>query len=179
LNKKKIPHDPNEVLAIVNEKDEVIGKATRKEIHTSGVLHREVCVYVLNSKKELLMQKRKDNGYWDDSASGHFPFDSTYEDAAVRELFEELGIKIQKEELIFIAKDFFNATEKINNRIGQVFLVKKDVKIEELKIDPDEVMEAKYFNENKIKDMLTKENCITGMTSKILKKYLLGNLDKY
>ena len=179
MDKKKIPHDPNEVLAIVNENDEIIGKATRKEIHTSGVLHREVCTYIMNSKKELLMQRRKDNGYWDDSASGHFPFDSTYEEAAVRELFEELGLKIKKEELIFIAKDFFHSTKKINNRIGQVFLIKKDVKIKDLNIDPDEVIEAKYFNEKEIREMLNKENYITEMTSKILKKYLIGNLYKY
>ncbi len=174
---KKIPHDPNEVLSIINEKDEVIGKATRKEIHTNKNLHREVSVFILNPKKELLLQKRKDNGCWDDSASGHFPFYSNYEYAAIRELFEEIGVKIKKEELILVTKEKFLSTRKINNRIGKVFLVKKNVLIKNLNIDFDEVNEVKYFNKNEIKELLKNKNCITEMTAKVLEKYLVNNLE--
>lgn len=179
LKNKKIPHDPNEILAIVNEKDEVIGKATRKEIHENGTLHREVNIFILNSKNELLLQKRKDRAIWDFGTSGHFPYNQTYEEAAVREVFEELGIKIKKSELIFVAKEINHSTQIVNNRFAKIFLLKKDFNLNEFNIDKDEILEVKYFNENDLNELLKKETATTGVLAKVLKKYLLGKLDHY
>ncbi len=179
MENKKIPHDPYEVISIVNENDEVIGKATRKEIHEKGLLHREVNIFVLNSKKELLLQKRKDTSRWDFAASGHFPYNQTYEEAAIREFHEELGIKISPTDLIEVAKEVNHSTQIVNNRFAKIFLVKKDIKINEFKIDKNELLAIKYFNETELKKLLEQENATTGVLAKILKKYFFGQLDKF
>jgi len=87
-----------DIFDVVNERDEVIGAKPRREVHARGWLHRAVHVFVFNSRGEIFLQKRsmkKDRqpGVWDSSCSGHVDSGETYDDAAVRELGEELGLK--------------------------------------------------------------------------------------
>ena len=68
--------DPSELFDVVDSEDRVIGQATRREVHTKGLFHRSVHIWVFNSRGELFLQKRvmtKDEnpGYWDSSAAGH------------------------------------------------------------------------------------------------------------
>ncbi|MEJ0091140.1 MAG: hypothetical protein WDM80_15525 [Limisphaerales bacterium] len=47
-----------EIFDIVNERDEVIGQAPRKEVHARGLWHRAVHVLVFNARGEVFLQKR-------------------------------------------------------------------------------------------------------------------------
>ena len=67
------PHNPEELIAIVDDNDNIIGKSPRKN-HANGLLHRETSVLVVNQKNEILVQERADSGHLDYSASGHFPY---------------------------------------------------------------------------------------------------------
>ncbi|HZT23832.1 MAG TPA: NUDIX domain-containing protein [Verrucomicrobiae bacterium] len=87
-----------EIFDIVNERDEVIGRATRREVHARGLWHRAVHVLVFNSRGEVFLQKRslkKDTaaGLWDSSASGHLAAGEGYDAGAARELREEIGLE--------------------------------------------------------------------------------------
>ena len=87
----------NEILEVVNERDEVIGREPRSEVHRRGLRHRAVHVLVFNTRGELFLQKRslgKDTfpGAWDSSASGHLDAGEDYDACAVRELREEIGL---------------------------------------------------------------------------------------
>ena len=87
-----------EIFDVVNERDEVIGKETRSQVHHLGLMHRAVHVLVFNQRGEIFLQKRslkKDRqpGLWDSSASGHVESGEEYDDCAVRELGEELGLR--------------------------------------------------------------------------------------
>ncbi|MBI4661287.1 MAG: NUDIX domain-containing protein [Verrucomicrobia bacterium] len=89
----------DEFFDVVNERDEVIGKRSRQEVHEQRLLHRAVHVLVFNSRGELFLQKRsmmKDcfPGAWDSSASGHLDAGESYDACAVRELREELGLEL-------------------------------------------------------------------------------------
>ncbi|MDE1825060.1 MAG: hypothetical protein KGH61_02755 [Candidatus Micrarchaeota archaeon] len=53
------PHDPKEIIAIVDENDRVIGRHVRKN-HAGGMLHREVGVLLVNRLGEVLVQTRDD-----------------------------------------------------------------------------------------------------------------------
>src|SRR5476651_1980015 len=91
---------PEEIFDIVNERDEVVGQNTRREVHARGLWHRAVHVLVFNARGEVFLQKRslkKDiaAGKWDSSASGHLDTGETYDACAVREVREELGLKIK------------------------------------------------------------------------------------
>lgn len=88
----------DEIYDVVNQYDEVIGQATRGEIHRAGLKHRAVHIFVFNSAGQIFLQKRsqkkdKAPGSWDSSASGHLDCGEDYDDCAVRELKEELGIE--------------------------------------------------------------------------------------
>lgn len=90
-----------EFFDVVNERDEVVSYATRSEVHARSLLHRAVHVLVFNAQGEVLLQKRsmqKDRqpGLWDSSASGHVDRGETYNACAVRELCEEIGLRLEQ-----------------------------------------------------------------------------------
>jgi isopentenyldiphosphate isomerase len=87
-----------EIFDVVNDKDEVIGQRTRSDVHRLGLMHRAVHIIVFNKNGDVFLQKRsmsKDRqpGLWDSSASGHLETGEEYDDCAVRELQEEIGLK--------------------------------------------------------------------------------------
>jgi isopentenyl-diphosphate delta-isomerase type 1 len=87
-----------ELFEIVDERGEVIGTAPRSECHGNPALvHRAAHVLVFNSEGGLLLQLRSMDkdiqpGKWDTSVGGHLAVGETYEQAAAREMGEELGI---------------------------------------------------------------------------------------
>jgi isopentenyl-diphosphate delta-isomerase type 1 len=86
---------------VVNECDEVVSRATRREVHARGLLHRAVHVLVFDRAGRIFLQKRsmkKDMspGLWDSSCSGHVDAGEDYDAAATRELGEELGVNAAK-----------------------------------------------------------------------------------
>src|SRR5450432_2467887 len=96
-----------EIFDVVNERDEVVGQNTRREVHRLGLRHRAVHVLVFNSRGQVFLQKRsmkKDRhpGVWDSSASGHVDSGEHYDATAVREVREEIGLALaQTPELLF------------------------------------------------------------------------------
>ncbi|MFH1506166.1 MAG: NUDIX domain-containing protein [archaeon] len=109
-----------DVLDIVNENDQIIGKASRDYIHKNILIHRGVIVWVVNSKDQLLVEKRATHrayfpGYYDVSVGGQVEAGESYEAAAQRELKEEVGIKGK---LHFIASyDEFSDNHKEKRRV--------------------------------------------------------------
>jgi len=90
-----------EIFDVVNERDEVVGQATRAEVHARGLLHRAVHVLVFNARGEVFLQKRsmakdKSPGLWDSSASGHVDSGEDYSACAIRELREEIGLVLEE-----------------------------------------------------------------------------------
>lgn len=95
----------DEIFDVVNDRDEVIGQSTRREVHARGLLHRAVHVLVFNARGQLFLQKRsmaKDSapGCWASSCSGHVDAGEDYLTAAVRELEEEIGLRISGSHLL-------------------------------------------------------------------------------
>ena len=92
--------DPDEWFDVVDSRDRVIGRATRADVHGQNLLHRAAHVLVFNRAGNLFLQKRaltKDDspGRWDSSAAGHLAAGENYQEAAVRELEEELGLVVE------------------------------------------------------------------------------------
>src|ERR1700730_13266825 len=88
-----------EIFDVVNERDEIVGREFRSQVHRLGLKHRAVHVVIFNGQGEIFLQKRsmkKDcfPGAWDSSASGHLDAGQSYDACAVRELGEELGLQV-------------------------------------------------------------------------------------
>jgi isopentenyl-diphosphate Delta-isomerase len=148
------------------------GKPTGKkmllsEAHREGVFHRTSHVWIYNSKGEVLLQKRAAGrlsfpGLWDISTAGHVSAGQTYEEAAIREAFEEIGIKVEawelmKAELRKLIQDGPRA-DFHNREFIQVYLLKRDLDIGALKLQKEEVECVKFVSldvfESEVRDPL-------------------------
>jgi len=94
-----------EILEVVDDQDRVIGSAPRAEIHANSWRHRAAHVFLFNPQGQIYVQRRsasKDRfpGALDSSAAGHVEPGEGYEEAAIRELQEELGIHAQLDEAL-------------------------------------------------------------------------------
>ena len=97
--------DEEEQVILVDAEDREIGTAPKLAAHQAGGrLHRAFSVFVLNSRDEVLLQRRAAGKYhgaglWSNSCCGHpRPGESTPA-AARRRLREEMGIDLELEEL--------------------------------------------------------------------------------
>jgi isopentenyldiphosphate isomerase len=177
----KRPHSPQEILAVVDDKDHIIGRASRTKVHREGLFHREAYCYLINSKKQVLLQKRADSALWDHSCAGHFPLRQDYLEAIQREFKEELGIELSKSDFKEITKEKLERIHQINRevyknfRFVKIFLVKKDIPISAFKIDRGEVMKVRYFSLLEIKKLI-KSRKITFSADYLLEKYIFSLL---
>lgn len=93
--------EQEEYLDILDEAGRVMGQELRSRCHGDPTLrHRAVHVFVRSSKGQIFLQKRGQSktiqpGKWDTSVGGHLQVGESYEQAAVRELREELGVNIR------------------------------------------------------------------------------------
>lgn len=101
-----------EMIDLRNEDGSLTGEVKeRSEIHRDGDLHGTVHVWLVRYQKEthsaeVLLQKRsadKDSfpGSYDISSAGHVPAGTDFLESARRELEEELGIRVEKEALLY------------------------------------------------------------------------------
>jgi isopentenyl-diphosphate delta-isomerase len=86
-----------ELVDVVDERDRPLLVMPLSEAHRQGLFHRSVMVLVFDLGGRLYLQKRGPNkqlypGRFDLSATGHVRAGEAREDAAARELAEELGL---------------------------------------------------------------------------------------
>ena len=92
---------------VVDKDDVPTGrKATIAEIKAEGLLSRYVQVWLFNSKGQLLIGHRAATrsirpNLIDTACAGHVDTGEDYEDAAARELYEELKLKLPLEKLLY------------------------------------------------------------------------------
>ncbi len=132
------------VLSVVDENDDVIGQATRREIHEKGLLHREIHVWFITPKGEIIFQHRaKDKDTYPDlldaTVGGHVEIGDSYEKTALKEMEEETGVKGNSNDLHFIAKFAKRSedpvTKTINNTIRAQYTYVYRGSVSDLKIE--------------------------------------------
>src|SRR5437879_10750119 len=90
---------------VVDEMDRILRYAYRSKVHGDNLRHRAVHILIFNAAGEVYLQKRsrwKDRHplLWDSSAAGHVCAGEGYDEAAQRELQEELGINVPLEKVL-------------------------------------------------------------------------------
>src|SRR5438477_667509 len=137
-----VNHAPEEQFPVVDEEDRLQGTAPRSEVHANNLLHRAVHILVFNPAGEVFLQMRsrtKDRHplAWDSSAAGHVNAREDYDQAASRELREELGVDIP---LVRVAK--LPASE----RTGYEFIcLYRGSHAGELRLNPSEIEAGRFF----------------------------------
>lgn len=120
----------------------------RGEKGEEGDMHLVVHVCIFNSKGQMLIQQRQITKswaeYWDVSVGGGVQSGETSRDAAHRELFEELGIDV----------DFSDKRPHFTCNFEQGFddfyLLNMDVDLNDLRLQAEEVMDARWASEKEI-----------------------------
>ena len=156
----------SELLDIYDAEGNPTGKFDqRSRVHSQGLWHPTVHLWLLNSRNELLFQKRAMDtefhpGLWDLSAAGHVVHGDTIEQAALREAEEEIGLIIQKSDLTFIKK--FRIEMILNGSYERVFqytyITRKEFEIEQSKLQEEEVTDLKWEPYSILKDLIAEKN---------------------
>ena len=151
-----------EILDIVDANCNVIGQNSKGNIHEQGLWHKTVQIVIYNSKNEILIQKRSKNkqpypGLWDIKVAGHCMAGENPEQAALREVYEEIGLIIKLENLKLLKVNKKQGNKKIvegkiwvNNEFQHIFLYKYVGLISNLKTTDGEVEELKFISTKKL-----------------------------
>ena len=133
----------------------------REKVHEDGDIHGTSHVWIVRAdasgERQLLLQKRSADkdafpGCYDISSAGHLPAGQDYLPSAVRELYEELGIRAQEEDLIFLGihrgycEDVFYGKPFRNHEVSHVYLYDRPVDADRLTLQESEVESVKWMS---------------------------------
>lgn len=168
-----------EIFDLVTEDDsKIIGTALREECHGNpALIHRAVRIMVFAQAdgEYLLLQKRSMSkkvqpGKWDAAVGGHVASGETLLQAAARELAEEIGITLEKEQTLefFYTIKVRNAFESENITVYKLIHNGPFIRQEE------EVEELRFFSLPELKELLiSSPEIFTPLLLQELKEHLL------
>ncbi len=169
----------DELVDVVNGKDEIVGQEWKNKCHREGIWHRISAVLLFDSKGKIWLQKRSKNKTLqgrnlDFSASGHLSKGDTYESGADREMEEELGIKTKlKDSSIKIFEDFIYDE---NSRVKHVIKLFFGEHNGPFKIQEEELEDIQAYSLEEIKKLMEKNPpVLTEGLRLILKEYFKKN----
>jgi len=152
----------DELIDICDENNNLINvQKTKSEAHKNGLWHRASHIWIYNSNGEILLQLRAKEkplypDMWDISAAGHISAGEDPVTSGLREVEEEIGLKLKKEDLDFwmIRKVKAIFREIINNEFYYVYFFKFDGDINQLKLQKEEVQKIQFLPIDKIEEEL-------------------------
>ena len=124
-----------------------------------GAYHLVVHICIFNKKGEMLIQRRQSfkegwPGLWDITVGGSAIMGDSSQKAAERELYEELGIKVSLSDI--------RPKLTINFDCGfdDIYLIEKEIEISELKLQFEEVQDARWATKEEIIRMIENKEFI-------------------
>ena len=153
-----------ELVDIVDENNRLTGQIEDRWIaYEKGLWRRTVSCWIMNERGEILLQKRagekrRNPSKWA-KTGGQVDSGETVEEAIFREVKEELGIEIPKEQIKVI--DIHKSNDQ-NKRFAYNFLFVVNYKINDYTLQKEEVSEVEYYTIEELK--LAKKNNDTNYT---------------
>ena len=134
------------------------GKPTGKTIVrgrrslSKGEYHLVVHIWVINDKGEFLIQRRSDDkplmpGEWAATGGSVFSCESSRH-AAIRELHEELGIRVARRRMVFIKRQLRKYS------INDIYAVRCNIPPHRCRLQKDEVAEVKWVSKEELQKMI-------------------------
>jgi isopentenyl-diphosphate delta-isomerase len=142
-----------QLIALVNIDDVVIGYEEKQLVHSKGLLHRAFSIIIVNTKGELLLQRRAiekyhSAGLWTNTCCSHLPKGFDLKPYAHQRLKEEMGFDcdLKYVETFHYKVDFQDGM--IENEIDHIYL---GVFNDNPQPDPNEVYDWKWIGIDEVK----------------------------
>lgn len=172
----------DERIIVVDEQDNTIRPATKKECHLVGengslILHRAFSVFLFNEDNKLLVQKRASHkitfpNQWANTCCSH-PLHNDSElptenglgvkRAAIRKLEQELGLSqslFKPEDFTFLTRIHYKAymADKVwgEHEVDYCLFVKKNLTIDQVlpNLNANEISDAKFLSQDEVYQLL-------------------------
>jgi isopentenyl-diphosphate delta-isomerase len=152
-----------EYIDILTKDGKLTGKtALKSEIHAQGHYHNTAHIWFYTTEGKILLAQRAATKtlhplLWDVSVAGHVDAGETVEEGAVREIKEEIGLKIKKKRLQKIGVfECFQSYDNgiVDNEFHHTFLVEFDYFPTDLTPQEDEVESLKLVSMYDFSEMI-------------------------
>lgn len=180
-----------ELFDILNEDGSKTGIVKERGVaHREGALHGTVHIWIVRENEksgyDILLQKRSNNkdshpGCYDISSAGHISAGDEIMESALRELWEELGLSVQPEQLelfgtthVKFEKTFYGKRFR-DNEISSDFVYRQPVDIDKLNLQESEVSEVRWMDYEECRQKVAQgsmPNCINPEEFEKLGDYL-------
>ena len=142
--------NPEELFDLYDERGRPLGLTkARHLVHRDGDWHRCFHCWIVSPNPDapsILLQRRSPTkdlwpGYWDVSVGGHYSAGEGIE-GGLREISEEVGLDVRADELIAVARRrevTHVPTGILDREIQDIYFLRRDVTIEDLQLNPEEV----------------------------------------
>ena len=180
-----------ELFDILNEDGSKTGAIKERGVaHREGALHGTVHIWIVRENEksgyDVLLQKRSDHkdshpGCYDISSAGHISAGDEIMESALRELWEELGLSVQPEQLelfgtthVKFEKTFYGKRFR-DNEISSDFVYRQPVDIDKLNLQESEVSEVRWMDYEECRQKVAQgsmPNCINPEEFEKLGSYL-------
>lgn len=155
-----------------------MGVAERSYIHQNNLWHREVAIWIINEKNELLFQRRSPKKKLAPNklsiTAGHVDAKEPEIAAALREINEEIGLHFKEEDLNLLG--VFKNQQEGNHCFSYTYLVKTNAKIEDMTMQEDEVSELKYITIEELEERIKNKDEEMPLAKKPLTKVTLEKI---
>lgn len=143
---------------LYDENKNLLGRTIKRgEAFAEGEYYVCCEIWIQNSKGQFLVTQRhpdkKAGGLWEFSGGGVLAGETTKQ-AAIRELAEELGVHVEESELKLLE------VYKHKNYFMDIYVVKKDLQLEKLILQPEEVVDAKWVSSDELLTMIEEKQVV-------------------
>lgn len=124
-----------------------------------GEYHLCIRIWIVNSKNQLLVQQRQPwktyPNKWDCSVAGSALTGETSEDAVVREVKEELGIDIDRNQLKLII------SKELDHCFDDNWFLRMDIPLNRIQLQEEEVADVKWLSFPEVYDLIESNQFIS------------------
>ena len=135
-----------------NMLNEYVERSKKKEL-PDGKNFMIVLLFIQNNEGKFLIQKvTEEKGDIYATTGGHVSFSYNGLKTTIKECDEELGLKITEDELTLVL------VEKVNCCFVENYYLKKEININDLKLQVEEVESVEWLSIDEIKNLIDSDN---------------------
>lgn len=154
-------------------KKRLLRSMVRGENICKGEFYMITEIFIISNHKILVTlrssKKKTDPCKWD-IIGGHVQYGENSKSAAVREIYEEIGLKIKKRDLVKIK------TVSMNNLFSNLYVIKGEFNLNEFILQEDEISCAKFVNREEFVEMIKNNDFSQNLKSRM--RQCMNEIDK-